>query len=196
MKKQIRLPLALFMLITSVITSSLAVGQTKSTKTSVGKASQEMHGLIIDGEGFVFTASEPEGWDTDTGRVAREYNANAVFFPRAKASRLYKVNIRVRLNEKTDNDPHADMMADVDQYKRQYPSTQFADVNVGHPEYKSSVKVFFTPGEFYEYVAYVNPGPGHHLMFSVAMSIEKRAATKDEISAYEHVLRSLRLLLG
>jgi hypothetical protein len=150
-----------------------------------------MHGLIIYGQGFTFLASEPDGWDTDTGQHAREYSVNAIFFPRAQVSRSHHVNIRVRLNRKTTEDPSEDMRGDVNDYKKQYPSTKFADLNISHPDYKTSAKLFYTENDFYEYVAYLNPGSQFKFMFSVALSKEKQAATQDELAAFSHVLRSL-----
>jgi pSer/pThr/pTyr-binding forkhead associated (FHA) protein len=76
-----------------------------------------MRGLIISGQGFVFLASEPQGWDTDTGKAATEYSVNAIFFPRVQVSRSHHVTIRVRLNQKTTEDPNEDMRGDVNDYK-------------------------------------------------------------------------------
>jgi len=153
-----------------------------------------MHGLLIYGQGFSFLASEPEGWDTDTEQQAREYRVNAIFFPHAKTSRSHHVSIRVRLNRKTTEDPDEDMATDVKDYKKQYPSTKFATLDVRHPDYKTSAKLFYTENDFYEYVAYLNPGPQCKFMFSVAMSKEKQPATQEELAAFSHVLNSLNFV--
>jgi hypothetical protein len=86
------------------------------------------------------------------------------------------------------------MAMDVNDYKKRYPSTKFADLNINHPDYKTSAKLFYTETEFYEYVAYLNPGPQYKFMFPVAMSKEKQAATKEELAAFNHVLSSLKLV--
>ena len=176
----------------TVLVAMSSPGSAQGTPSE--KNSKDMHGLMIYGDGFLFLASEPEGWDTDTGKEAQSYGANAVFFPRAGDSRAHRVRIRVRLNRKTTEDPLKDMMIDIDEYRNKFPSTQFADVDIKHPEYMSSVKLFYTPGEFFEYVAYLNPGSEHSLMFSISMSKEKEAATPNELAAFQHVLRSLRLV--
>ncbi len=183
----IRIAVVIILLVSGVF------GQDKAAKTNRANP-KDMHGLIINGQGFVFLASEPDGWDTDTDARAREYGVNAIFFPRTQSSRSHHVNIRVRLNEKTTEDPNEDMAEDVSNYKKQYPLTKFADLNVKHGKYTTSAKIFYTDNEFYEYVAYLNPGPKHKFMFSVAMSKEKQAATADELAAFSHVLRSLNLV--
>jgi hypothetical protein len=181
----------LLVLITSL--TFYASGQNKGVQNAHA-AANDVHGLIISGQGFVFLASEPEGWDTDTGKAAREYGVNAIFFPRAQLSRSHHVTIRVRLNQKTTEDPNEDMRGDVDGYKKQYPSTEFADLDFKHPKYKTCAKLFYTQDDFYEYVAYLNPGPQYKFMFSVALSKEKRAATREELAAFSHVLRSLQFV--
>jgi hypothetical protein len=169
-----------------------ALGQSNTANDRV--EGKNMHGLIVYGQGFAFLASEPNDWDTDTGQVAREYGVNAIFFPRAQSSRSHHVTIRVRLNSKTTEDPQQNMTFDMNQYKKQYPSTQFTDLAVKHPDYPTATKLFYTRNEFYEYVAYVNPGSQFNLVFSVAMSKEKEAATQDELAAFDHVLRSLKFV--
>jgi hypothetical protein len=175
--------------------SLVAFAQAKTASNSPA-GTKDMHGLIIHGEGFVFLAREPNAWDTDTGDVARKYGANAVFFPRAQTSRSHHVTIRVRLNSKTTEDPKEDMASDVNQYKKEYPATQFGNLEVKHPQYPTSAKLFYMPHDFYEYVAYLNPGRQWNFTFSVAMSKEKEPATQDEIAAFSHVLRSLQFVTG
>jgi hypothetical protein len=183
---------ALLLVFVTSLTFS-ASGQSKGVQNAHADA-QDMHGLIISGQGFVFLASEPEGWDTDTGAAATEYSANAIFFPHTQVSRSHHVNIRVRLNPKTTEDPNEDMLVDLNGYKKQYPSTKFADLDFKHPSYKTCAKLFYTQDDFYEYIAYLNPGPQYKFIFSVALSKEKQAATQDELAAFNHVLRSLQFV--
>ena len=158
------------------------------------KDMKDMHGLIIYGQDFAFIASEPNDWDVDTEDAAKEYQVNAIFFPRDPSSRSHHVTIRVRVNHKSGEDPQDDMTFDVNQYKKDYPKTQFTELSVKHAEYPTAAKLFYTKGEFYEYVAYLNPGPQVNLMFSVAMSKENKPATQDELAAFVHVLQSLKFL--
>jgi len=159
-----------------------------------GADAQNRHGIVIFGDGFVFLVSEPDGWDTDTGQQAKEYSVNAIFFPRSEASRSHHVNIRVRLNRKTTEDPDEDMTGDLKGYKKRYPSAKFAKLSEKHAQYKTSAGLFYTENDFYDYVAYLNPGAQCRFMFSVALSKEKRPATPGELAAFTHVLRSLHFV--
>ncbi len=169
--------------------------QTGPAKKPQAKA-EDMQGLIIHGPGFAFLANEPDDWNVDTGRTAREYGANAIFFPRALASRSRHVTIRVRLNRKTTEDPTEQLRVDMGEYKSKYPSTRFADFGAAHPGYKLAAKLFYTEKEFYDYVVYLNPGSQSGFVFTVSLAKEQEPATKDELNAFAHVLQSLQFVTG
>jgi hypothetical protein len=195
MHRNPRLVISILVVLAALLTASMAMAQAPSPQGPASKPSEkDMHGLMIYGKGFLIFASEPDGWDANTDAAAREYQSNVVFFPRDPESRKNEVNIRVRLNKKTTEDPEEDMLADVQGYKKQYPETKFQPLTIRHPECKTSAKLFYTPGDYYEYVAYVNPGKQHSLMFSITMSKSRKEATPQELAAYEHVLQSLRLV--
>ncbi|HEX9944516.1 MAG TPA: hypothetical protein VGG03_21095 [Thermoanaerobaculia bacterium] len=156
---------------------------------------EKMKELLISGNGFSFAVHEPEGWHGDT-QAAERYEANIVFFPGSEASRAADVTIRVRLNEKVDENLAADLEADMEGYKKEFPGVAFGDLDVKHPSYATFAKVFSKPGEFFEYVTYLNPGPQYPFHVSVAMSKKKAAATAEELAAYREVLQSLRVLSG
>ena len=99
--------------------------------------------------------------------------------------------IRVRVNHKTDENSLEDLKADMRQYRQRYPNVQFVALEVAHAEYKTYTKLFAFPNDFYDYVAYVNPGPSSSFTLSVAMAKEKVPATQDELAAYADVVRSL-----
>lgn len=155
-----------------------------------------MHGMIVYGEGFSFIVTEPEGWDANTGQAAQQMGVNIVFFPRKRESRKRHINIRVRLNKQEFTNPQQDMDADIAEYRKRYPRTRFEDLPLKHPKYRTAAKLFFTPREFYEYVAYANTGEHMSLAFSVALSKELEPATPDELAAYKKVLESLVLIQG
>jgi hypothetical protein len=80
------------------------------------------------------------------------------------------------------------------EYRTRYAKVQFKNLSVTHPEYKVYPKLFSVPNEFYEYVAYVNPGPKTKLMFSVSMNRQKIEASVSEMEAYQKVIASLQML--
>jgi len=152
--------------------------------------SPKLNSLIVYGDGFAFGVKEPDGWHADTDALASKYHVNVVFSPIA-GSGNDDVTIRVRVNSKVDENTIEDLQYDMDQYKRDHPNVQFQDLNVAHAEYKTFPKLMSVPGRFYEYVAYLNPGPGRPFIFSVAMSTRKEPATGEELKAYEAVLKSV-----
>ena len=151
-------------------------------------------GLVVYGDAWAFMVSEPKGWHGDTGQVAQEYQVNIVFVPENAASRQADVTIRVRVNGKADESVADDLRADMDEYRTKYSKVKFADLKVDHPRYPLASKLFFVPGEFFEYVAYVNPGKGYSQVFSVALSKANEAATPTELAAYQKVLGSVMFM--
>jgi hypothetical protein len=100
----------------------------------------------------------------------------------------------VRLSDKTDEDISGDIEADIRSYRAQYPKIQVRDIAIRNPSYPAVAKVFYVPGQFYEYVTYMNPGRGKPFIFSVSMNNQKSEATAKRLGAYESTLASLRLL--
>jgi hypothetical protein len=86
------------------------------------------------------------------------------------------------------------MEADIRSYRTQYPQIRFKDIAIKNPAYPAVAKVFYVPGQFYEYVTYVNPGLRKPFIFSVSMNSQKSEATAKQLGAYESTVASLRLL--
>jgi hypothetical protein len=150
----------------------------------------KLNNLIIYGDGFAFGVKEPDGWHGDTDKIASKYHVNVVFMPPEESVKS-DVTVRVRVNRKVDENTIEDLNYDMKGYKKEFPAAQFSDLNLAHAEYKTFSRTVFVPNQFYEYVAYVNPGPGKPYVFSVAMSKKSDPATEAEIKAYEAVLKSL-----
>jgi hypothetical protein len=154
----------------------------------------KLDSLLVYGEGFVLGVKEPAGWRSDTGAEAAKLHANVVFFPGTAGPKDGEVNIRVRVNDKVDEDTVKDLEADMQGYRKEYPEIQFAEIPFKHAEYATFAKLFVQPGNLYEYTAYLNPGPRHPFNLSVTLSKGKSAATPAELAAYETVLKSLKVL--
>lgn len=102
--------------------------------------------------------------------------------------------IRIRVDDKVDEDTNADLEADMRDYRARYRGVRFKDLLVTNPNYQCFAKVFYVPGEFYEYVTYMNPGAKKPVLLSVSMNTEKSEATPEELEAYKSVVQSLTLL--
>jgi hypothetical protein len=156
-------------------------------------AQQKSNRLLVYGDGFAFSLEEPPGWRGDT-KSAEAFGANAILYEIAQPSDSMTGLIRIRVNSKEDEDTQADMDADMHDYQSRYPKVQFKDLPIETLGYRCLAKVFYIPGKFYEYVAYVNPGPKKPFLFSVAMSAQKSEASAHELEAYMSTVRSLTLI--
>jgi hypothetical protein len=175
-------------ILTAALLVSIATAQSDNSP-----APKNIDTLLVYGDGFLFSVKEPDGWHCVCDEQASQYNVNAIVLPSDEQSRAHHVAIKVRVNQKSDENTIEDLKADMQQYRRKYPKVQFADLSVAHPEYKTCAKLFLFPNDFYDYVAYVNPGPRTWFTLSVSMSKEKVPATKAELAAYEKVLQSLNV---
>jgi len=161
--------------------------------SAAAQSSQKLNNLLVYGDGFAFGVKEPDGWQGDTGEIAARYHVNVVFQSPDEPPQS-DVTIRVRINKKVDENTIEDLNYDMDGYKQKFPNVQFGDLNLAHAEYKTFAKIFFIPNQFYEYVAYLNPGPGKRFILSVAMSKKGAPTTESELKAYETVLKSIAWL--
>jgi len=154
---------------------------------------QKLNSLIVYGDGFAFGVKGPDGWHGDTDTIAAQYHVNVVFQSPDELPK-YNVTIRVLVSKKADENTIEDLNYDMDGYKRRIPNVQFRDLNLAHAEYRTFAKIAFVPNQFYEYVAYLNPGQGRRFILSVAMSKRGEPATESELKAYETVLKSIAWL--
>jgi hypothetical protein len=156
-------------------------------------ADDEKKALIIYGEGFSFSVREPSGWTADTEGASR-IGANVVFTPNGSTSDSTAPLLRVRLSEKVDENTRADLEHDMQDYQQRFPSVKFGDLKIDHSSYPVFSQLFFIPAEWYEYVAYLNPGEAVPKLFSVSMNLQKRRATDGELTAFRDAARSLQFL--
>jgi len=161
--------------------------------TQLSFARQKLDELLVYGDNFAFSVKEPLGWKGDT-KGAAEFESNVVFREIGRSPEEVSGMIRIRVNNKEDENTQADIKEDMRVYRERYPEVQFKDLSITNPRYRCLAKVFYVPGSFYEYIAYVNPGPGKPLLFSVAMNSQKVEATAKELGAYESAVESLTLL--
>lgn len=152
--------------------------------------------LIVYGKGFSFAVKEPAGWAGDTSELARQYGVNVVFVPQAKSSREHDVTIRIRVDRKVDENTEQDLKADMDGYRKKYPTVRFEDLELKNEKYKVFSKLFFVTDQFYEYVAYVNPGGDVSMVFSFALSKQGRRASREELAAFDAIIQSFAFLTG
>lgn len=158
-----------------------------------GFAQQKLDQLLVYGDDFIFGIKEPSGWKGDIAG-AGNFQSNVILHETGQPLESFQGLIRIRVNHKVDENIRADLEEDMRGYRAQYSKIQFKDLTVRNPRYACLAKVFYVPGEFYEYVAYVNPGAGKPFLFSVAMNKQKSEASAKELEAYRSAVESLMLL--
>lgn len=184
------------LLVIAILLSLFAHALPGAAQKAVPKKTEpQSSALLISGDGFSFMVQEPPGWTGDTDR-ARQYGVSVVFFPSLAASKAADVTIRVRVDEKSHENLAEDLTADLKGLRQQYPEIQSRDLEVKHPGYATFPKLFYKPGSFFEYVAYLNPGPQYPFSLEIAMSKAKSAASPGELAAFESVLKSITVLSG
>lgn len=163
--------------------------------TQLSLAQQKLDQLLVYGDNFMFSVKEPPGWIGDTVS-AEGFEANVVLHESGRPHDSWSGLIRIRVNPKVNENTSADMAEDMRDYKAQFPNVQCKDLSIAnpHPHYVCLAKLFYIPGESYEYVTYVNPGSKHPILFSVSMNTEKSEASARELEDYKLAVRSLTLL--
>jgi len=176
----------LILLTVLLLPSSILAENTSHTE-------KKRNALIVYGQGFAFSVKEPSGWVGDAEN-AEKYSANIIFHPASQKHETMQTIVRISIIEKVDEDTQDDLSQDMKGYQAQYPHIKFKKLSVTHPTYRVFPKLFTVPGQFYEYVAYVNPGPPRKPIFSTSMNKQKVEATPSEPDAYQKIVASLQLL--
>lgn len=145
--------------------------------------------LMPYGNGFRFGVKEPAGWLGDWGR-ASSMKSNIIFYPKGHDMHTVFGVIRVRVDKKAESTGDA-LTAEMERCRQKFPGLEFIDLDVTHPQYPCSPKLFLLEGKSHEYVAYLDPGPGYWYMFSVAMNTGMTAAKESELTAFRTVAGSL-----
>jgi hypothetical protein len=161
--------------------------------TQLSFAQQKLDQLLVYGEDFMFGVKEPPGWVGDTTN-AEGFEANVVLHESGQPRDSWSGLIRIRVNAKVNENTSADMAEDMRGYKAQFPNVRFKDLSIPNQRYLTIAKLFYIPGESYEYVTYVNPGPKRAILFSVSMNTQKLEASEKELEAYKMAVQSLTLL--
>jgi hypothetical protein len=146
--------------------------------------------LILHGDRFRFGVKEPAGWQGDWER-ASNLKSNIIFYQKGHDMTTAYGVIRVRINNKKNEDTGADLAVDMEGYRKQFAAIIFQDLEASHPLYPCYPKLFCLEGKFHEYVAYLNPGKDYWYMFSVAMNTRDKIATESELLAFRTVVSSL-----
>lgn len=175
----------IFLFLLSAIYTQNSYGQSNEIKND--------RNLIVYGDGFIFGLTEPVGWKGDIAN-AREFYSNIIFYKNDEVLENASAIIQVSSFGKQDEKTNKDLQYDINSYQQQYKNLKLQKFSAIHKEYKCYSKMMYVENEFYQYTVYVNPGPEYSSGLSVAMNIQKRAATEIELSAFQQIIASLAML--
>ncbi len=149
--------------------------------------------LVVYGENFMFVIQEPEGWTADIENASK-LSAGVVLYRGGETFEKHGALIAIRAATKVDENTADDLAHDMREFRNLYPDVQFKDLKAPHPSYASHAKVFAIPRSRYDYITFLNPGPGAALLFSVTLYTGKKEADDKELKAYKDVIKSLELM--
>jgi hypothetical protein len=146
--------------------------------------------LVIHGNRYDVGVLEPAGWH---GRL----QGDRLTFTRSgedpdQATTL----IRVQVETKADKNASDNFDFALQSYKGRYPDVASTTLDVSHPSYRASGRVFTVWSKLHDYVAYVNPKKRGTLLLCVSLSTGAEPATDADRIAFNSVLRSLVMLTG
>jgi hypothetical protein len=149
--------------------------------------------LVVYGDKVMFVIQEPDGWNADLENAGK-LSAGIVLVREGETFEKHGVLIAIRIAKKVDEDTKEDLGHDMREFRKLYPDVQFKDLKAPHPAYASHAKLFAIARSRHDYVTYLNPGTGVPFLFSVTMTTGKNEAGKDELKAYQDVVRSLEFV--
>jgi hypothetical protein len=123
-----------YFLILFVLATNVIFGQISDTT--------KMNGLIIYGDGFIFSVKEPDGWTGDIDN-AKQYYSNIIFYKSKEDLDKGGVLIQVYNFSKQDEKTNKDLEYDVKSYKDKYKELKQQDLLVTHKEYKCYSKTVY-----------------------------------------------------
>jgi hypothetical protein len=189
--RHIRAPGMTFRLRRSTFAAALlTLAATLSPGATARADNADKSSVLIYGEDYILILKEPPGWVSDT-KQASKFGAHVILYPRGKQPDDADALIQIQVNRKDGEDIDDKLLSDVQSYKKQHPEVAFAPMEVAHPRYKTTSKLFLVKDKYYQYVTYLNPGPSVPLLLSAQLARFQRKATKEELGAYEEVVRSL-----
>jgi hypothetical protein len=185
-------------LVTVGILSALAFAGPMKSLAGAGQAAAaakpgtEIPKVEVEIKDFSFSAHTPAGWREDK-EAAKKYQVNLVFVPEAEEARAGGAVIQVSADHKFDENVSLRIQSQVEAFRSRYPRLEVADLDVKHPKYATYAKQLSQAGDFYQDVAYANPGSISPYVFYASLTTRKAPPTAAELAAFREVLESLEI---
>jgi hypothetical protein len=148
--------------------------------------------VTVTTKDYTLDVHTPPGWQGDT-ETAKKYQGSVIFTP--KTASPDDAKILVSVSHKFDENTELRMQGEIANYRKRYPHLELTDLDIKHPKYATFAKLFSQPGDFYQYIAFLNPGEVYTDTLYVAMIKQKVPATPEDLAAYKDILQSLKITL-
>jgi hypothetical protein len=148
--------------------------------------------VTVTTKDYALGVHTPAGWQGDT-EAAKKYQGSVIFTP--KTASADDAKILVSVHHKFDENTELRMQGEIANYRKRYPHLELTDLDIKHPQYATFAKLFSQPGDFYQYIAFLNPGEVYTDTLYVAMIKQKVPATPEDLAAYKDILQSLKITL-
>jgi len=146
--------------------------------------------IIIIGNGYAFTVSDPGGWTRDM-RNAKNIYANVLYHPIGKGISVNTTMILVTLVKKKGDGIYIMMENEMSDYMKEKPDVQYEVLEIPHTEYITNSQCAYIKGDFYHYATYIDPGEDIKHGLSIVMMVPRDKANAGEMDVYKDIISSM-----
>jgi hypothetical protein len=136
-----------------------------------------MKGLIINGEGFVFTIKEPDGWTVNI-EDAQKKGLNAYFAIDGYSYKNTPGLIYIRVMDKQGLTVEQHLKADMDKFSQDDKSVAFKEFAVTSISYHYASKNYLIGSRHCDYLCYIDPGEKYHTYLIFVLSADMKHCSK------------------
>ena len=146
---------------------------------------------VMSGQ-YMYVVKPPAGWVGDM-KNASEYQCDILIYPQSGKVTQDTPIVTIALWPKEQSVSVAtELHNDMARWSKRYPNTSFQDFAVARKGFQSYAKIYFVPGVYTDYVAYLDPGAQLPYYFIVSLQPGHRPKADDfELGALTAIVKSL-----
>lgn len=154
----------------------------------MSQKTEDMKGLIIHGEGFAFTITEPEGWTVNINDAVRK-RLNAYFVIDGYTYENTPGLIYIRVLEKQGLTVDQHLQADMEEFRQKDIGVTFEEFFPPDISYPFASKKYLIDDRYSDYLCYVDPGEKYNCYVIFVLSSDlKQCSEYNDI--YQEFLKS------
>jgi hypothetical protein len=112
--------------------------------------------LIIYGNGFSFSVTEPGDWHCYTEDAYR-YKLNAYFLLGKATVHDFLAIMHIRVESKDEDTVQKCLAYDMDKFSKQVKKIEFLEFDLGNLKYEYASKIYLMDDKIVDYVCYIDP---------------------------------------